>query len=95
MSKYPKSEGAIFANKKERDNHPDLSGKLEITKDQIKMLIEMGKAGQQPALQVAGWNRKSQAGQSYVYLSAEAYMKTPKPENDMERFTPDDDELPF
>lgn len=95
MSKYPKSEGAIFANKKERDNHPDLSGKLEITRDQIKMLVEMGKAGQQPVLQIAGWNRKSQAGQNYVYLSAEAYMKQPKPENDMERFTPDDDELPF
>lgn len=96
MSKYPKSEGAVFSNKKTTDKQPDFKGKLAVTKDQIKMLIEMGKNGQEPVLQVAAWNRKSQAGQQYLYLAAEAYMKQESaPELAVERFAPDDDEIPF
>jgi uncharacterized protein (DUF736 family) len=96
MSKYPKSEGAMFANKKSNEKQPDFRGKVAITKDQIKTLIEMGKAGQDVVLQLAAWNRKSQAGQTYLYVSAEAYMKAEASTQDLARFAPDDDDdIPF
>ena len=96
MSKYPKSEGAMFTNKKSNEKQPDFRGKVAITKDQIKMLIEMGKAGQDVVLQLAAWNRKSQAGQTYLYVSAEAYMKAEAYTQDLARFAPDDDDdIPF
>ena len=99
MSKYPKSEGAMFANKKSNEKQPDFRGKVGITKDQIKMLIEMGKAGQDVVLQLAAWNRKSKAGQTYLYISAEAYMKEDKPPSFEDYVIRDedlrDDDIPF
>lgn len=76
MSKYPKSEGALFANKKTTDKQPDMRGKVVITREQMQMLVEMGKAGIEPTLQLAAWKREAKSnGQSYLYISAEAYMK--------------------
>jgi hypothetical protein len=95
MTKFPKAEGAVFAHKKTGEKQPDFKGKLEVTREQIEMLIQMGKSGQEPKLQVAAWNRKSQAGQTYLYLKSEAYMKEESTVTSVERFAPDDDEIPF
>lgn len=75
-----KSKGGLFNNdNRASDKHPHLTGSIEITSDQIAKLIEMGKAGQKVQLRLAGWKNKSQAGNDYVSLAAEAYMK---PTND-------------
>ena len=77
---YPKSKGAVWPNDhKTEAKHPDWRGRIKITKEQINKLIEMAKAGQEPTLQVGAWKRRSEAGQNYIYLSAEVYMK---PEED-------------
>ena len=74
--RYPSSEGAIFLNdRKQTVKHPDWRGHLEITREQIEMLVKMGRAGQNVRLQVAAWDRESNAGKEYMYLKAEAYMK--------------------
>jgi hypothetical protein len=78
MAQFPKSKGALFLNSdKAGEKHPDLRGHLHITPEQIQMLIAMGQAGGDVKLQVAGWQRTSQAGAAYIYIEGEAYMKQP------------------
>ncbi len=81
-SQYPKSEGVMFTNaEKKAENHPDMRGHVDVTKEQITKLIEMGKAGIQPRLSIAGWNRQAKStGQPYMHISAEAYMKEQQPD---------------
>jgi len=75
MANYPKSEGAMFINAQKADErHPDFRGNVEITKEQIEKLIEMGRAGMEVKLQIGAWKRLSKAGKKYLYISAEAYM---------------------
>ena len=76
MSQFPKSKGALFLNaQKAGEKHPDLRGHLLITAEQIQMLVKMGQSGGKVQLQVAGWQRVSQAGAAYIYLEGEAYIK--------------------
>ena len=73
---YPKAEGVFFINNdKQIEKHPDYRGHIDVSPDQIRMLIEMSKAGLEPKLQIAGWNRKSKSDQYYMYIATEAYMK--------------------
>lgn len=93
--KYPKSEGVLFKNNdKTMEKHPDMRGHIEVSKEQVKMLIEMAKAGQEPKLQIAGWKRKSKGGMAYIFLSAEAYMKREEPKPAEDDFDLDED-VPF
>lgn len=96
MNKYPKSDGALFPHNKTSEKQPDLRGKVAITRDQMIKLKEMAEAGIEPTLQIAAWNRKSNEGRPYVYLSAEAYMKEQQsqPQN-VDRFKPEEDPIPF
>ncbi len=74
-TKYPKANGALFKNRdKKSDNHPDVRGVLEVSEDQLRMLIAMAKAGVELKMQLAGWNRRAQSGQRYMRLESEAYM---------------------
>ena len=78
---YPKSEGALFINKeKAHEKSPDWRGSVEVTKDQVMKLVEMGKRGIEPKLQLAAWDRTSKAGEDYKYIQAEAYIKPEKKE---------------
>jgi hypothetical protein len=74
---HPKSEGRLFANRdKEADKHPDFKGYATLTKAQINRLVEMGKAGIEPRLQIAAWDRVAKSsGEQYIYLATEVYMK--------------------
>lgn len=75
--KYPKSKGALFKNEDPQGNNaPQYRGHVEVTREQIDKLFEMGKAGLEPKLQLAVWVKTAQkTGQKYMFISAEAYMK--------------------
>lgn len=77
MNKFPKSEGAVFINqKKTNDKQPDFTGSIEVTRDQINMLMQMNREGQPVKLQLAVWKRVAkESGAVYLYVSAEAYKK--------------------
>ena len=80
MEQYPKSDGALWPNdQKTLEKHPDYRGKIVVTPDQIRYLIAMGKAGIEPTIQLAMWSRTSKAGQPYLFLSTETYMKEQQP----------------
>lgn len=94
MNESLKSKGGLWANRnKKADNHPDWTGHVVITGEQIKKLVEAGKAtGEAPKLQVAAWSRVSEGGKQYFFLKTDAYFKERKPEPPKEDFS---DNVPF
>jgi hypothetical protein len=80
---------------KKSDRHPDYTGNIEITGEQIKKLIEMNKAGFEVKLSLSAWNTKAKTGEGdpYISLDAQAYMPQPKP--DASAFGDFDDDIPF
>ena len=78
----PKSKGAMWPNsRRTAENQPEHTGKLEITDEQIRKLIEMRKANLEPIMQIALWNRTSkETGAPYMYLKTEVYMPEPEPQ---------------
>lgn len=93
--KYPKTEGGLYTNNyKKASNHPDWTGNIKISSDQIKHIIAMGKAGIEPKLKLAAWDRKSKEdGSQYFYLSAEAVFD---PDKGPQRIEADSfDDIPF
>jgi single-stranded DNA-binding protein len=72
---HPKSKGGLWINRTKSGEQPDWRGKIAVSKAQINKLVEMGRSGIEPTLQLGAWKRRSEAGQNYIYLSAEAYIK--------------------
>ena len=69
MSDRIKVEGAVFANTyKKAKNHPDFTGKIELSKTLLKELVERAKANQDISVSVAMWDRTSKDGKIYKYL---------------------------
>ena len=75
MSKYHKTEGGLWPNdEKSKPSHPDMKGRVEVSKEQIKGLIAMHKEGKTPKIQLASWNRRAKdTGQEYQYVTAEVF----------------------
>lgn len=84
-TQYPKSEGGLWLNQqKANEKHPDYRGGVDITREQMQILMDMGRAGIQPRLQLAAWSRVAQgSGQPYIYISGEAYFKQETAQPDM------------
>ena len=60
MSKYHKTEGGLWPNdEKSKPSHPDMKGRVEVSKEQMKGLIAMHKEGKTPKIQLASWHRKA------------------------------------
>lgn len=90
-----KSNGALFPNKfKQGQNHPDIKGELEITGEQVKLLIEMNKKGIKPVLQIAGWYREK-GELKYTSIEAQAYIKQDAQQPPPSSFPDYDDDVPF
>ena len=102
----PQSDGAIYPNSfKKAQNQPDHTGKIELNKDFMKELVEDIKAGKEPILRVALWDRVSKNDNPYMYARVDVAQPKPeaKPEPQPEKkavssFDPygeDDIEVPF
>ena len=62
----PKVDFAVFPNKYAKtDRHPKKTGKIEITREFLKAMLERAKTGELPVLKVARWERTSKAGNPY------------------------------
>ena len=85
------NSGSLFTNgRKERETHPDFTGRLKIGDD----LLEAIRNGDE--LQLSGWKKQTKNGQSWVSLSIGKVYR--KPENLTPRAAPpslDDEESPF
>ena len=57
-------------------NLPQHRGRIKVTKEQIRKLIEMSKAGLEPTIQIGSWFRHPKnGGAPYIFVSTEVYMK--------------------
>jgi hypothetical protein len=84
-TRYPKSDGGLWINQQRTtDTQPELRGGVDITREQMKILMDMGRAGIQPRLQLAAWNRVAkETHQPYIYISGEAYFQPQTAQPDM------------
>jgi len=92
----PKLNFAMFTNKYcTTDMHPKKTGKIEITREFLKAMLERAKTGEMPVLRVAMWEKTSQAGNNYdnfklELAKSEASVTVNKDLNDEA-----DDDFPF
>jgi len=91
MSKYDnvvKVDFAVFPNQFKKDNAkaPHKTGKLEMTKEFLKEMLEQAKSGNMPEITVAAWRRTSKAGKDYENFRLELPLPTEEE---------DDDDFPF
>jgi len=104
MTSYPKGEGGLWQHDKKNEKHPDFRGHIYVSREQLKVLLEMAKENQanpdpnfKMKIDVGMWNRVAkQTGAEYKYLSTEVYKKpveeAPTPPQDA--FDADED-IPF
>ena len=79
-SKKPKNYpahtgGGLWNQQKTNSGQPDMKGSIEITQHQMQQLVQMGKMGQEPTLQIAAWSKQAQSGNSYLSIDADVYVK--------------------
>ncbi len=85
-SQYPKGEGGLWMHDKKNDKHPDMRGHIYVSRDQLKLLLEMAKDNQanpdpefKLKVDIAMWDRVAKdTGREYKYLSTEVYKPKPK-----------------
>ena len=95
----PKIDFAVFKNKfAKTDRHPSEVGKIEFTREFLKVMVERAKTGMMPVLPVAMWERVSKAGMPYKNFRLELErLKAPEPESKVEEVEEQesDDGLPW
>ena len=72
---YAKSKGVLFINSTENTKAPNFKGNVVVTKEQVASLIDALKKGEEPKLQLAGWNKTSQGGKDYISLQTDIKAK--------------------
>jgi hypothetical protein len=78
MSNYvegPKGKGALFVRQKQSPQQPDYGGFVELTPDQLRLLVQMSQSGQEAKLQISLWKKRSQAGQPYLFAGTEVQVQ--------------------
>jgi hypothetical protein len=94
----PKIDFAVFKNKYAKtDRHPSEVGKIEFTREFLKVMVDRAKTGTMPVLRVAMWERTSKAGMPYKNFRLELEQKkAQEPESQVvEEESGSDDGLPF
>ena len=87
----PKVDFAVFPNRYAKtDKHPKKTGKIEITREFLKAMVERAKTGEMPVLKVAMWENVSKEGNPYDNFR----LELAQPEGPVAA-DEDDDEFPF
>ena len=97
MENRVQSDGAIYTNDyKQGDTQPDWTGKIELSKDLLKQLVEKVKSGEVAEVRVALWDRTSKAGKNYKYARMDlAQPQQQKVEPKVEEHDDFEDQIPF
>lgn len=68
----PRIDFAMFKNNYAKtDKHPKETGKIEITRDFLKAMVEVAKTGTMPVLKAASWDNVSKKGMAYRSIRLE------------------------
>jgi hypothetical protein len=77
------------------DMHPKKTGKIEITREFLKAMLERAKTGEMPVLRVAMWEKTSQAGNNYDNFKLELAKSEASVTVDKDLNDEADDDFPF
>jgi hypothetical protein len=94
----PKIDFAVFKNNYAKtDRHPSEVGKIEFTREFLKVMVDRAKTGVMPVLRVAMWERTSKAGMPYknFRLELERIKDDAPPAAEEAAEEPESDGLPF
>lgn len=84
------NSGSLFINqRKEKETHPDFTGKLKIGAD----LLEAIRSGEE--VQISGWKKKTKNGDTWLSLSVQAVRKKEDAPPRQQQARLDDEEAPF
>ena len=96
---YPEGPSVNFAlfknNYATTDRHPSEVGKIELSKEFLKTIVERSNTGQMVVLRVAGWERTSRAGTQYKSCKLELDRPVPASSEKVEEKKDDLEPLPF
>lgn len=102
---YDKPSGVLWINSyKEKENHPDMRGSLELAPEVVQDLIDQMQRGKKyPKLELSAWSKFSDKAGKFLSVSGKKlYVKeekgAPAPSPVGQPFTPAppaDDKIPF
>ena len=96
---YPEGPSVNFAlfknNYATTDRHPSEVGKIELSDELLKAIVERSNTGQMVVLRVAGWERTSKAGTQYKSCKVELDRPTSTSAEKVEENKDDLGPLPF
>jgi hypothetical protein len=102
---YDKPSGTLFINKyKEKENHPDMRGSLELLPEVVHDLVAQMQRGERfPKLELSAWSKHTDKAGKFLSVSGKKlYVKeeksAPAPSPVGQQFTPAppaDDKIPF
>ena len=96
---YPEGPSVNFAlfknNYATTDRHPSDVGKIELSEELLKAIVERSDTGQMVVLRVAGWERTSKAGTQYKSCKLELDRPVPAASEKAEEEKDDLGPLPF
>lgn len=74
----PRIDFAMFKNSYAKtDKHPKETGKIEITREFLKAMVEVAKTGNMPVLKAASWDNTSKKGMAYKSIRLEITSSEP------------------
>lgn len=104
MANQNSNQGALFINgRKQKESHPDHRGEITLSTELLRELVAMTKSGKEPKIAIAGWNKKSKAGNQYISVAVQAFVEYDKSKSSQkaapvakaqEDFN-DDEDIPF
>mgnify|MGYP003652197265 CR=1 FL=1 len=73
---YPKNtSGGLWSQDKTKDTQPDYKGRVEVTREQMAQLVQMGRNGEEPAIQLAAWMKQDGSGKVWFSIGADVYVR--------------------
>ena len=97
----PRLDFAMFKNTYAKsDKHPKETGKIEITREFLKAMVEVAKTGTMPVLKAASWENVSKKGLAYRSIRIEFLEPEPVDarsygEKTAEAEVADEDDMPW
>jgi|DEB19_MinimDraft_3_1074340.scaffolds.fasta_scaffold10691_2 hypothetical protein len=71
-----RTSGALFTNtRKQKSNHPDFTGNMTFSKDLLRQMVDIARAGGEIKLSISGWDKTSKAGNRFISLNASVFRE--------------------
>ena len=96
MDDATKTTGNLFVNDyKKQDKHPDYTGYLDISSEQVDAIVAMAQAGQEPKLKLGCWIYPSKRNADEIRMFLVAEPNKPKENKEQGGWSNSKTKVPF